>query len=61
MNYLARALPVGEADRRFALIGEKIDNADHWDALGIEPISYPQADENDYSALYKGVRREEDG
>ncbi len=57
MNYLARALPVGEIDRRFALIGDKIDNADRWDVLGIEPISYPQSDNHDYSALYEGVRR----
>ena len=57
MNYLARALPVGEADQRFVLIGETDNDADRWRLLGIEPISYPQADENDYSALYEGVRR----
>lgn len=57
MNYLARALPSGEADRRFALIGEKNDNAEHWDVLGIKPVSYPQSDNHDYSALYEGVRR----
>ena len=55
LHYLARALPVGEADRRFALIGEK-DNAEHWDVLGIKPIRYPQTDKNDYNELYKGVR-----
>ncbi len=57
MNYLARALPVGEADQRFVLISETENDADRWRLLGIEPISYPQADENDYSALYEGVRR----
>ena len=57
MNYLARALPVGEADQRFVLIGETDNDADRWRLLGIEPISYPQADENDYSALYEGVLR----
>lgn len=57
MNYLARALPVGEADQRFVLIGETDNDADRWRLLGIEPISYPQADENDYNALYEGVRR----
>ena len=56
MNYLARALPVGEADRRFVLIGETDDDSDRWRVLGIEPISYPQTDENDYSTLYEGVR-----
>ena len=57
MSYLARALPVGEADQRFVLIGETDNDADRWRLLGIEPISYPQADENDYSALYESVRR----
>ena len=57
MNYLARALPVGEAGQRFVLIGETDGDADRWRLLGIEPISYPQTDENDYSALYEGVRR----
>ena len=57
MNYLARALPVGEADQRFVLIGETDKDADRWRLLGIEPIRYPQADENDYNALYEGVRR----
>ena len=57
MNYLARALPSGEADRRFALIGETNGDADRWRLLGIEPISYPQSDKHDYSALYEGVHR----
>ena len=63
MNYLARALPVGEtthiadeANRRFVLIGETDGDADRWRLLGIKPISYPQTDGHDYSALYKGVR-----
>lgn len=55
MNYLARALPSGEADRRFALIGEKNDNAEHWDVLGIKQITYPQIDGHDYNALYEGI------
>lgn len=57
MNYLARALPVGTAPPRFVLISETDDDSDHWRLLGIEPISYPQTDENDYSALYEGVHR----
>ena len=55
MNYLARALPVNETHQRFALIGEKIDNAEHWDVLGIKSISYPQSDKHDHGALYEGV------
>ena len=57
MNYLARALPVGEADQRFVLIGETDNDADRWRLLGIEPISYPQPNEHDYSVLYEGIRR----
>ena len=55
MNYLARALPVNETHQRFALIGEKNDNAEHWDVLGIKQITYPQIDGHDYSALYEGI------
>ncbi len=60
MNYLARALPVGEATRRFVLIGETDNDADRWRLLGIEPISYPQTDGHDYSVLYEGIRRRAD-
>ena len=56
MNYLARALPVGASPLRFVLIGETDDNADRWNVLGIEPISYPQSRAHDYSTLYEGVR-----
>ena len=56
MNYLARALPTGEVPPRFVLISETDDNADHWNVLGIESISYPQPKEHDYSTLYEGVR-----
>ena len=55
LNYLARALPGGEVPPRFALIGEKSDDADRWRVRGIEPISYPQPNENDHGALYEGV------
>ncbi len=56
MNYLARALPTGEVPPRFVLISETDDNADRWNVLGIESISYPQPNEHDYSTLYEGVR-----
>ena len=60
MSYLARALPVSEATRRFVLIGETDNDADRWRLLGIEPISYPQPNEHDYSVLYEGIRRRAD-
>ena len=56
LSYLARALPVGEDGRRFALIGESKNDTDRWGLLGIEPISYPQSSEDDHSILYEGVR-----
>ena len=56
MNYLARALPGGGGNRRFALTGRARD-PQHWHVLGIEPIVFPQADPNDYSALNRSVGR----
>ena len=52
MNYLARALPAGSEYQRFILTGsEDKKPSDDWRSLGIEPIVYPQANENDYSEL----------
>lgn len=56
MNYLARALPESETDKRFALTGESSKDLQHWRVLGIEPIVYPQANEHDYSRLHDGVQ-----
>ena len=56
MNYLARALPARETNRRFALTGKCDDDTDRWRLLGIEPITYPQSNKEDYSALDEGVR-----
>ena len=56
MNYLARALPPSEADRRFALTGKYDNDTDRWRLLGIEPITYPQPNKNDHSALDEGVQ-----
>ena len=53
MNYLARALPARETDRRFALT----DNSSNtrWQFLGIEPITYPTGATKQHSALYEGI------
>ena len=53
MNYLARALPVGQTQLRFALTDET--DADRWAVLGIAPVLFPKADTHDYSGLYEGV------
>ena len=52
MNYLARALPESETEKRFALTHEA--EAGRWPFLGIEPIVYPPSP--DHKALYKGVQ-----
>ena len=53
MNYLARALPAGQKQSRFALTDEA--DRDRWQILGIEPVIYPKTDKDDYSGLYKGI------
>ena len=55
MNYLARALPARETNRRFALTGKCYNDTDRWRLLGIKPITYPQSNKDDYSALNEGV------
>ena len=57
MNYLARALPEREKNRRFALTGGSSHELQHWRFLGIEPIIYPQTGGHDHSGLHDGVRR----
>ncbi len=56
MNYLARALPAREANRRFALTGKCGGDTGRWGLLGIEPIIYPQSNKEDHSTLDEGVR-----
>ena len=55
MNYLTRALQPRETNLRFALTPEnETDNID-WNVLGIQPINYPQPNEDDhYSELNEG-------
>ena len=53
MNYLARALPVSETGRRFALTEES--RVRNWQLLEIEPIVYPKPSDGDHSALYRGI------
>ena len=55
MNYLTEALTGSEEGRRFALIGRSDDNPGRWHRLGIEPIIYPQSNENDHGALNAGI------
>lgn len=54
MNYLASALPTGEA-KRFALMHD--GNYEEWQALGIELVAYDSPDSRDHSALYQGIAK----
>ena len=53
LSYLARALRVDEADRRFVLTDDAHDS--RWQFLGIEPIHYFNSPDNEHHALYDGV------
>ena len=55
MTYLTPSLPRDGAGQRFALIGGRNDEPERWRKLGIEPIIFPQAGENDYADLDKAV------
>ena len=54
MHYLARALPASET-KRYALIESGSDDAQRWQALKVEAISYPES--SDHRALYVGIER----
>ena len=57
MNYLTRALQPRETNPRFALTPENETDPDRWHTLGIQPINYPQPNEDDHhSELNKGIR-----
>ena len=53
MNYLARALPPADTETPFALTDES--HSERWQALGIEPISFPRSPGDHYRPLYEGV------
>ncbi len=55
MTYLTPSLPREDTDLRFAFVGSQSDEPERWRNLGIEPVIFPQADENDYAGLVKAV------
>lgn len=55
MTYLTPSLPLDGGQKRFALIGEQSDDPDHWHRMGIQPVTFRQEDENDYSNLDTAV------
>ncbi len=54
IRYLARALPVSEAGRRFILTDDA--DSERWPFLGITPVAYPKEAGDDHVQLSKGVR-----
>ena len=55
MTYLTPSLPRDGTGQRYALIGNQSDEPDRWRNLGIEPIAFPQSNENDYAGLHQSV------
>ena len=57
MTYLTPSLPLGDGQKRFALIGDQSDDPVHWRRMGIDPIAFHQEDASDYSRLDKVVTK----
>ena len=56
LNYIARALPPAASNPRYALVGDRKGDSERWRRLGVEPVTYPQAEDGDHGALSTGVR-----
>lgn len=57
MTYLTPSLPPDDGQKRFALIGGRSEDPDHWHRMGIRPVTFHQEDENDYRSLDTAVAR----
>ena len=55
MTYLTPSLPRDDAGQRYALVGGQNDEPERWRNMGIEPVTFPQADENDYTGLEQAI------
>ena len=55
MTYLTPSMPRDGAARRYALIGNLSDEPERWRNMGIEPITFPQEGESDYTGLGQAV------
>ncbi len=55
MTYLTPSLPPDGGQQRFALIGDQRDDPNHWNRMGIEPVTFHQAHANDFSGLDEAV------
>ena len=55
MTYLTPSLPRDDGQKRFALVGDHSGDIDHWSRMGIEPVTFHQADANDFGGLNEAV------
>ena len=55
MTYLTPSLLGDSNDMRYALIGDRSDTPARWRSMGIQPVTFPQESESDYSGLDKAV------
>ena len=51
MTYLTPSLPRDDGQKRFALVGDHSGDVDHWNRMGIEPVTFHQADADDFGGL----------
>ena len=57
MTYLTPSLPLDGGQKRFALSGGQSNDLDHWRRMSIEPVTFHQADANDFSGLDAAVAK----
>ena len=55
MTYLTPSLPPDGDHKRFALVGDRSDDANNWRMMGIEPVTFEQARTNDFRGLDAAV------
>ena len=55
MTYLTPSLPPDGGQKRFALVGDQSDDLSHWRRMGIEPVTFHQADDEDFHGLNAAV------
>ena len=55
MTYLTPSMPRDGTAQRYALVGDLREEQEHWRNMGVEPITFPQANKNDYTGLDQAV------
>lgn len=55
MTYLTPSMPRDGTVWRYSLVGDRRKEQEHWRNMGVEPITFPQADKGDYTGLDQAV------